>query len=198
MSVDKKPFTFGVASAVSGQVLTVDHTQPNDVKWSSLPGESWVQIATGSTTSGSALNLTSLTTYDKYYLTWTGVSDTANTGLPVVVRFNSDSGSNYRVNVYRSNDYLSNTVGLTTDVSNSLWRLDSNQSPPRAVMSLYVYGCRSSAGNKRYSLNFGRSDGSTNWYADGIWLNTSPLTSINASLSSGSFDAGTYFLYGSN
>jgi len=90
------PARLGIGS--TGQVLSVSSGVP---AWTSPGG--YVQVATGSTTSGTSLNLTSLTTYNNYILVHTGIScGVSNDDL--FIRFNNDSSAIYdTVGTYANN-----------------------------------------------------------------------------------------------
>ena len=82
----------------SGQVLAKNSGTDMDFIWSTPAGgsEAYVQVATGSLTSGSTLSLTGLTVYDKYMFMVKGLT-TAGAAI-LSARLNSDSTTNYRTN----------------------------------------------------------------------------------------------------
>lgn len=190
------PARLGIGS--SGQVLTVSGGVPT---WATpSAGEGWTQVSTGSTTSGSALNLSSLTTYGRYKLLFNAVT-VASGPVAFQVRFNSDSGTNYDYDLIRQVGSTTSGAGAFSATQSHADNIYLDTIANTSYLSIEIHGCRSTTAYKRFQNHFGvlnNAGAATNIFSSGIYKSNSAVTSINISLSSSSFAAGTYYLYGSD
>lgn len=160
----------------NGQVLTADSTQTLGVKWATSSSGSWSLAASG-TLSGASVTISSLSG-KQYYVACIGWSHNASSEY-VMLRFNGDSGTNYR-------------------------RTDSDS----AVSELYPAGSVTVAGATTRSIGFGVDMADTSMagkpvtsvtpqgnVAGGWYMSSNAITSITLLTSGGSFDAGTYYVW---
>jgi hypothetical protein len=179
----------GIGTA--GQSLIVTSGVP---AWGTPVG-GYVQVATGSTTSGTSLNLTSLTTYNNYILVHTGIScGVSNDDL--FIRFNNDSSAIYdTVGTYANNQ--SNVSINSTKTLNNFGVLFSSSS---AAYIVEINNCRSTTGYKNFQITGYRSATTAGtWVGSGMYKSNTAVSSIDVIWNGGnSFDAGSYTLWGSN
>lgn len=182
-----------LAVGTNGQVLTVDSTTSTGLKWAtaSAGGASWTEVTSGTTTSVSALNLSSLSGYDKYLLIWRDIY-TTNADYEITMRFNSDSNGNY--------NYIGYTGAVAAD-SDSANRAAANVNTGETAttqVTLLIQGCLSTTGYKTYDAFGWRGQATAaSFFYRGIYRSTSAITSLNFSTPD-TFGAGSYRLYGSN
>lgn len=171
----------------TNQILAKNSNTDLDFKWVT-GGNSWTQVTTGSM-SGSAVNLTSLAGYDNYVLILSGMSS-ATGADNMRVRVNAAT-TNYRQNGFNGGSRIANTTYAV--------QMDVNDSNSEAEMVFEIRGCLSTTGFKFFSASGWRSANVASGMAQaGIYESTSAITQINLSLVTYTFDAGTYYLYGSN
>lgn len=190
------PARLGIGS--TGQVLTVSGGVP---AWTTpAGGQSWTQVATGSTTSGSSLALTSLSGYDNYLLMWNDVQVTSSGRPSYTIRFNADSGANYDYSLVRQTSSTTAGAGAfsaTQSHADNIY-MDNGLSNFIAVR---ISGCKSTTGFKTFTNQLAtitNAGVAANVISSGIYKSNSAITSINLALASNTFIQGTYYLYGSN
>ena len=155
---------------------------------SALDQDTYQLVATNTTTSGSTSTFSSLSGYKKYILTFEGV--TLSTNANAVLTFNSSTSNYYgRAALWGENTYSGPAgtgipLNYTTYINsmNGLYVIDNiTNGAPRTVKGIY---------------NTGNSAGTTPITIDGGWLDTSAITSMVVTLSTGTFSAGSMKLYG--
>jgi hypothetical protein len=152
----------------TGQVLTVSSGLPSWQNQSGTWSESYSQALSGSSVSVTGLNAS------KYYIILDGWShsDTSQ-NKSVAIRFNSDSGSNY----LNPSGHTATTFLSTESVNNT---------------GTYTYGILVDMANSSVPLKPVSSVSHSSLETEyGYYKSSSPITSIQLTLSSGSFDAGT-------
>ena len=188
------PARLGIGS--SGQVLTVSGGIPS---WATSSSGGMTSIASGSL-SGSTTTVGSFSaSYTDLYLVITNVSGTDGTG-GLRLRINGDSTANYHVSnfqqaevgqTYQSGqsigtEIITATGGLNTPTNNN-------------AVYLYIYDYNSSV-RKNYQMqaitNSGGNSATCAMAISGGYQGTSAVTSIDIRVTAGSFDNGTYTLYG--
>lgn len=191
-----------LAVGSNDQILVADSSTATGLKWATATatGESWTQVATGSTTSGSSLALTSLSGYSKYKLMFNAVT-VASGPTSYTVRFNADSGANYDYDLVRQSASTSVAAGAFSANQSHADNIYFDTIANTSYLTVEIGGCTSTTGYKRFQNQLGTLSNTgavANVFSTGIYKSNSTITSINVALASSSFAAGTYYLYGSN
>ena len=104
-----------LAVGTNGQVLTADSTTATGLKWSTAAGGNLTiaQVATGSTTSGSSLSISSLSSYDTIKIIFTGIDPSAAQSFRF--RINGNTGTNYTYTATAQKGSTSSGISSLTD-----------------------------------------------------------------------------------
>ncbi|NCX94572.1 MAG: hypothetical protein EBX40_07840, partial [Gammaproteobacteria bacterium] len=189
----------------NNQVLTADSTQALGLKWATPSGaQNYSLLGTGTTTSGSTVTVSGISGQNQLIVLLKGVS---GTGIysEFTLRLNSDSGSNYdqmRVVYNPAGTYAAGALYSETATSGTSIRLAQLSGDATVGVSGYVtiFGCNT-AGKKLINQSSSGSAGTSNnqiWYTSGaVWNNTATVSSVSLLTNSGTFDAGSFEVYGS-
>ena len=183
-----------LAVGTNDQVLTADSTAATGLKWAAPAAGGMTSIATGSL-SGASTSITSIAgTYKNLQLIISAPAATSNFNLRI--QFNTDTGSNYR-HCLISNNSASIVSGTGTS---ALITPDTLLSTGAVYgFALVIDDYASSSHWKHFVCN---GNGNTNTpiafssISVGGWASTSAITSIQILTSAGTFNGGTYTLYG--
>lgn len=185
----------------TGQILTADTTvSPYKVKWATASGSTLTvaQIATG-TLSGSSVTISSLSSYDQLFIQLRNVDMSSVTGMGI--RVNNNSGaSNYNWNGF--------SVNVTTGVAQSQPATDNKFMPfyqgnlPASAQDncsgFTLQNCKAAGFTTAYWSSFYKS--SNAWSiaesAQGQYLVSEAVSSLVFVAASGTFDGGTYTIWG--
>lgn len=182
-----------LAVGANDTVLTADSSTATGLKWAApASGGGMTSIASGSVASG-GIDLSSISSsYNDLVLIVRGLS-TLN-GNQVRVRFNNDSAGNYTSKQWRAST-LSNNFGTNEITVTDSWNTDSTTNN---YIHIYLTDYANTSSLKYLeSVTSGGYWGTANFANTvGQWNNTSAINRIQLQPSSGSFDAGTYILYG--
>ena len=193
-----------LAVGSNDQVLTVDSSTSTGLKWAAVAaGANWSLLNTGGTAlSGTTTTVSGISGKDKLMILVLGASTTSNQDT-INIRFNTDTGNNYAqvgsefafASTYNATNFTTSS-GLTNS-SAYIGRM-SNQSNSGVDGFLLVTGCNSS-GLKVYNFHGMASDATgsaqRSYTGGGYYNSASTISSV--SIASGTFDAGTVYIYGS-
>ena len=154
-----------LAIGTNGQVLTADSAEATGMKWATAAsGTSWTRVANGSL-SGASVTVSSLSAATLLIIV-SGFSATSNASA--LLRFNSDTGSNY----YQGANELETSIAIYGEVTSAgvghgqlLMHLTNTAAPIKPSF--------------------------TNIYANG-YKSSSTISSVTIFPSAGTWDAGTY------
>lgn len=190
-----------LAVGTNGQVLTADSAEATGLKWSTVASGGMTSIASGSIGTGSTLVLSSIAgTYKNLQLVlvdWgltnqstiilTANSITSYTYLQNATNTSSSSGQQSYSNVTETSIYLGYDASQTGD-NNNLTVIDIfNYAGTTANKVVSAKSYHKTSGNANQVVN---TTGSIN--------STAALTSLTITCAAGSFNNGTYILYGVN
>ncbi len=187
-----------LAVGTNGQVLTADSTAATGLAWATASSGGGLTLLSTTTLTTGTTTISSISgSYKNLLVLAKGIYCSGNTELRI--RLNSDSGSNYSYRVIENNGgTISGAAAATTSIgagsvsSNTDWsNLGSVQ------MTLYRY---TDTSNVDYDLIGTTYTGSAkygrhNW---GRYNASAAITSITFLLDSGTFTAGTVYIYGEN
>jgi hypothetical protein len=194
------PSRLGVGA--NNTVLTADSAQATGVKWATVAAtKSYTLLGTGTTTSGSTVTVSSISAIDDIYIFFNNISITsASQGLNV--RFNGDTANHYSFYAYI-------TAGSTYAASNFDRSVQSNTgsvevarmaNTAASVMAGYlrISGCTST--NPKMFQYAGNASADTTGQilnvGGGYYAGTSAISSVSVTTATGTFDAGSFLVYG--
>lgn len=202
-----------LAVGANGTVLTADSAETTGLKWAtpSGSGASFSLLNAGGTalTGATTVTVSSLSGYDSYIVIINNASS-ANANSVISVRINGDTGTNY----FHAGGFLQNITSYSTDIlnpSNQLLAFDTNRIPIGRMSDLStssvsgtvtIQGGKSTGGKSFTAVGSGLSGGGLGQAHAGVWdagfySSSSTISSISAVSSTGNFDAGTMYIYGS-
>jgi hypothetical protein len=197
-SAENTPARLGVGA--NGTVLTADSTEATGLKWvAPASGGGMTSIASGSL-SGSSLSLTSISgSYKNLQLVVRNAQCSTNTDWRI--RINNNTGSVY--NKVQSSG-LANTFTGSANQNLSSLGLNFNNPAASTTSTLLVNfdDYTNTTSHKQMSAQFNYTKHATSDFDTislfGVARDNNAITQIDFFVDSGSFNAGTYILYGVN
>lgn len=198
-----------LAVGTDGQVLKANSATATGLEWGSAgaAGKSFALLNTGGTalSGNSTVTISSLSGYDQFLIIVKNVSGSNNRSL-MRLRFSGDTGLNY--SMVGGTNSASSTYDVTAIVQ-SVRQFDndyiefivgpSSTATTFGAGSLFVNGANTS-GIKVFSVNSGFDNGGGSEAEtrnfQGYWNNSSVISSVTFFVNTGTFDAGTIFIYG--
>jgi hypothetical protein len=184
----------------NGQILTADSAEADGVRWATpAAAGGWTSIATGSLT-GSSVSITSISgSYKKLNLVLSNVSTSSTTTFDL--RFNNDTGNNYSWVISRN---INGSTNFSPGGLNDRIQISTASQAAASTIaggSFYLENYTETATNKIVRGNYigefatvGLNAGSI----DAGWYSNAAITSIQIFPAGGTFDSGSYILYGIN
>ena len=194
-----------LAVGTNGQVLTADSTASTGMKWATATaaGSNWTLLNTGGTTlsGNTSVTISGISAKDKVMVFIAG-AQVGSAGYITGIRFNSDTGSNYRQygpNIRLFSSYipeLLSTLNLT--VSKIYFGKSGGVSSPVSGY-LMMTGCNSS-GVKVYTNAgaggpVGTDYGQESYISGGFYDSSSAISSVTIFNEGINFTGGTVFVY---
>jgi len=193
----------------NNQVLTADSAEALGLKWATptAPAQNFSLLGTGTTTSGSTVTVSGISGINTIYIVLRQVS-TNTAGSFLSLQFNTDSSALYSFagvqNLYTISG--STTQFASTNTTNgsaiSLSSLPTGTADATVSGVIRVDGCNS-AGLKTFTYSGGSNStaaSSNNGYQNmrgGAYAGTSTISSVSLLTDTGTFDAGSFLVYGS-
>jgi hypothetical protein len=182
-----------LALGTNGQVLTVDTSTATGLKYATAAAGGMTQLATGSL-SGSSVSITSISgSYKNLYLICTGVSPSSATYPQLLL--NSDGSM--QTNGIDGQAVLRSYYDGIYPIGKSR---NMNPANAQGTFWLTIFDYATTGTQRSFSTQAAYKDndiGDSASFFTGTWQNTSnAVTSIQIQPFSGTWDAGTYTLYG--
>jgi hypothetical protein len=189
-----------------GTVLTADSAEATGIKWATLggAGANWTLLNTGGTSlSGSSTTVSGISAKDKLMIVVRGASTDSGSNSQLNFIINGDTGTNYSYfGVLFGSGLTYTTPGEMKSIgqSNYNWGRLGGNAADTMTCSAIIDGANSTDLKVINAIagpsGIGYSGG---WVfsTQGLYSGTSVVTSIAITTNSGSFDAGTVFVYGS-
>jgi hypothetical protein len=193
------------SSASNGDLLTVDTSTASGLKWSApaTSGTSWSIVNSGGTSlSGTTTTISGISGADKLMIVLRGATS-GTAGQDVYLRFNGDTGSNYNSfgfqaeygstyaasNFVSRNEFTDSRVSIATFSNNTASTMNgtlllTGANTTNDMMYQSFFGAGANGGNSHYHKSLG------GWYDA-----SATISSISFTLQSGSFTAGTVYVY---
>jgi hypothetical protein len=186
-----------LAVGANDTVLTADSTTATGLKWATPAGggQSYTLLATQSVSSGSSQQITGLSGYNSLQIIVTGLSSTAGS-VNYTATLNNDTGSNYIIGMSGYVDAnLGNFGGSNANIP--LGKQGDNAGNGFSG-GFYVTGANTTGVKLGMVAAGGNSNNSTSGSRWGAYSYTdaSVISSVEIK-TSGTFDAGTIYVYGS-
>jgi len=185
------PARLGIGTA--GQVLKVNSgaTAP---EWGSASATTaFTLLATQSITTGSSYSITGLSGYNTLFIVLAGLSSTA-AGTNYAITLNSDTGSNYNI----GGSGFDSTAPSSYNGTDTKIQLGTQGSNVANTFSGSVQILGTNGTDKKVGIAVGGGNGtsSTQRFGGFAYNGTSVISSVQVT-TSGTFDAGTVYIYGS-
>ena len=189
-----------LAVGTNGQTLLADSSTATGLRWGSAAAtQSWTLISSQAVSSGSSVSFTGLTgQYDNLMVTWTRF--TTSWGNDWGIRFNSDSGSNYRFVRFGGGAQAYNNDRMASPVTD----IGLDYGGPNFGLGFIRISGAASTGNKQFEGNYNTRDTGNNAAGilqsfAGVYTATAALSSIQLLMLNGSqtYTSGSqFYLYG--
>jgi hypothetical protein len=185
-----------LAVGTNGQVLTADSTAATGLAWTNVASGGMTELATGTLSSTGVLLSTISGSYNDLRLVIRAMNPSAD-NLGVNIRVNDDSNANRHVELMTYGS-MSNTAFNATSWT-AYQGSDDTVTPSLCVVNLFDYANTSTwkmatiQTISNNGVNTGNLQVTNALYA---YNQTSAISSLRLLTASGSFDGGTYILYG--
>ena len=190
-----------LGTGTNGQYLTTNGTT---LSWGTLASsKNYTLLNSGGTSlSGSTTTISGISGKDEIYVVVSGASS-GNTNAGMALRINTDTAANYfqqGVFFNVSSSYAVGMISAYNDTAATLLEMGRTSTDQASAVSgtALILGANSS-GVKPILLNgMGTpvaGNGHRGTASGGLWNNSATVTSISINCNSGSFDAGTVYVY---
>lgn len=183
-----------IAVGANDTVLTADSSTATGLKWAT-PASGGMTLLTSGTLSGSAVNLTSISSSYRHLQLIIRNFKPVNDGARIYLRFNADTGAYYQTPGYASatNQSFGDTYMIASQVT------DNTVAQGLCVYDVLDYTNTATWKTVRMFGVTNNDATSTNfqlWSVYGMYNQTGAISQINILLNSGNFTSGDYLLYG--
>lgn len=192
----------------NGQALLADSTTATGLKWGSASSTpSYTLIGTGTTTSGSTVTVSGISGVNNLFILFRSIG-TTSAGSDLTLRFNSDTGSNYGRTGIEINFEPTYSPNSGTSVNNQtganaifLQNMTTGVTTGTVSGMATLQGCNSTTIKTGQTIAASsRASGWTSVRAiiGGITYDSaSTISSVSLITSAGTFNAGSFSVYGS-
>jgi hypothetical protein len=194
-----------LAVGANGTVLTADSGETTGIKWATpaAASQTWTLLNTGGTSlTGGTVTVSGISGKTDLMIIIDGASQTSGNNA-YQLQINTDSGSNYEYfyNVWaRAAAFATEYNYIAGSLTSTYCVLGKNGSASFSSSGTILLGNCNSTSRKTIQANFGAAfnsgAGAQNTVGQGFYKGTSTVSSISLIVESGTFDAGTVYVYG--
>ena len=194
-----------IAVGANNTVLTADSSTATGLKWAAAAGgANWTLLNAGGTgLSGTTTTISGISAADKIFILITGGMSGTVASAQVYLRLNGDTGNNYTFagpTFQAYSTYLQDIVDNQYGVSQSFIPLGAMSNSAGSYGSAYgvITGCNSTGVKVIQSAgSFNPSGGVSNRadFMNALYNSSSAITSVSLTLTTGTFDRGTVYVY---
>jgi hypothetical protein len=187
---------------VAGTVLTSDgDTADWAAPTAAGPNYSLLNGPSGTTLTGAnTITISSISDIDKFFIRVFNGSTTSNSS-EIFIRFNADSSTNYLPGgniIFTAGSYSAANYRGEGDARAGIRLATAGTAANTGFQgSVTVEGGNSTGVKVFAAFAGGNNTGHTTESKQGVWTNSATINSVSIFTSSGNFDAGTFFVYGS-
>lgn len=185
-----------LAVGTNGQVLTADSTAATGLKWATASGYTptlTLLNSGGTALSGSTTTISGISGKQWLYAYVVGASTNTASNSAIGFQLNTDTASNYP-----QAGMVDVGGGVSSfGVTDTFWLIGLTGSAAGAVSGYTnIWNCNSTTPKPFLASGIGSGSGYRSYMETGHYSGTSAISSISVTCSSGSFDAGTVYVYG--
>jgi hypothetical protein len=186
-----------LTAGANGRALVADSTASTGLAYSvNAPLGGMSNITSSALSGASTVTLTGISNKSRLWLDITGLS-TVSTGVFILVRFNSDTGGNYG---YAGSFFINGGSSGSLFANGQTSLVIGQTSTSAADIGSYWLNVNGSFGAGIAQItgggNFAGTSAASYQLASGYYFQTSQITSVTISTSSGNFDGGTLSVWG--
>jgi hypothetical protein len=185
-----------LAVGTNNSILTADSNQSSGIKWV-VPNNFELLNAGGTSLTGSTIITISGISNKSQIFVRIDPASAGNVSSFLFITLNSDTGANYFGSwLLREGTAMYNEQGAKGGIY--LGRMGSNSAGNNFSGHALILGANANGVKPFNATGFGDGTDSRGYNVTGLYTGTSPITSVSINSSSGNFDGGTVYVYGSN
>lgn len=191
-----------IAVGTNGQVLKANSATATGLEWGAASAaKSYTLLGTGTTTSGSTVTVSGISGIDDIYVFFNNVSITS-ASESLNVRLNADTANHnyYAGYITAGSTYSASNFDRTVQTNVGVIQVALMGNTAGSLMAGYIRisGCNSTNPKMYHYAGNGSADTATQrfYVGGGYYAGTSAISSISLVTATGTFDSGSFLVYG--